>query len=157
MHREERGCWAWPGPKGRGGRVGRRVSEVLALVTPSCLGDRQLCAAGASRWQGGRRGMFAQPRTPAKGDLEEGGSWSRAGGWHGGGRRRAREGLLWGCLFAGLDLDNRESINFRPAAPPAHRLFRLQEGGMFAQRQGLAVGPSFSRTLYLSLYPVLAG
>ena len=80
-HRERSGCWAWQGPRGRGGRAERRVSGVLVLLTPSCLGDRQQSAVGASRWQGGRLGVWILPGAPGKGGGEgRGGGWSRARG-----------------------------------------------------------------------------
>lgn len=90
-HREGRDCWAWPGPRGRRGRARRRVSGVLVLVTPSCLGDSQRRAVGASRW----RDVFAQPVAP--GEVGGGGAevgrgeaaghgWRWGGGWQGWGR-----------------------------------------------------------------------
>lgn len=115
-HREGRGCWAWPGPRGRGGRAGRRVSGVLVLVTPSCLGDRQQRAVGASRWRGGRRGVFAQLGAPAKGGGGgRGGSWSRARGWQDWGEGAGKgEVYLRGCLCAAIyDRQESNSMNHR--------------------------------------------
>lgn len=139
-----------PGDAEGGAR--RRVSGVLVLVTPSCLGDRQRRAVGASRW----RGVFALPGAPGGGGRggRRRGSWSRAAGWWQGGGRGASPAV---CLQASIS-DHRESnpVNhpellerYTSGRPlPRHAGFSDSwRAGVFAERLELAVGPGLSRTL----------
>lgn len=80
---------------------------MLVLVTPSCLGDSQRRAVGASRW----RDVFAQPVAPGEGGggeqrWEEGRQRVTAGG--GVGVAGMGEGYLPGCLSASVS-DNPQS------------------------------------------------
>lgn len=82
---------------------------MLVLVTPSCLGDSQRRAVGASRW----RDVFAQPVAPGEGGGGVGGAEVGRGeaaghGWGWGRVAGMGEGYLPGCLSASVS-DNPQS------------------------------------------------